>query len=94
MKKSICVLALAVLAAGCEPERGSAKWCQLMEESPASDWSMEDGMTYARYCLVADLAIGSEKWCDRLDKKDKGDWTADEAKSYARHCVIRMGGEE
>ena len=94
MKKQICLLVLVLAIAGCEPERGSAKWCDAMEAASTSDWSMEDGITYARYCLVPDLAIGSEKWCDRLSKKDKGDWTADEATSFARHCVIRLGEDE
>ena len=82
------ILSIAVVA--CAPEKGSVSWCKIMDGGPKSEWSLDDGVTYAKYCLVSDLAIGSDKWCERLESKPKGDWTADEVASYARHCVMKM----
>ena len=61
-----------------------------MEDKSKSEWSMDDGMTYAKHCIIPDKEIGSEKWCEKLDEKSAGDWTADEATSYAKHCVVKL----
>lgn len=91
------VPAVLGLLGACAPEPGSERWCEVMGDTPKSNWSMDDGVTYAKHCIVGDTAIGSDAWCARLEKKPKGDWTADEATSYARYCVVKMpdtgGGE-
>ncbi len=38
--------------AGCEPEVGSDRWCERMDERPAGDWSANDAMEYARHCVL------------------------------------------
>ncbi len=87
----LSTLALAVsalLLAACEPEPGSTKWCEAMAEKPKSEWTLEDGKTYATHCIIDSTTIGSEAWCEKLEEKDKEDWTAGEAADYAKHCVI------
>lgn len=88
--KRYCLIMATLFVASCAPEEGSVRWCQVMDERPKAEWSLDDGVTYAKYCLVSDRAIGSEKWCEKLEGKPKGDWTADEVASYARHCVMKM----
>ncbi len=80
--------ATALLLAACEPEPGTEAWCEAMSEKPKSEWSFEDGKTYASRCVIDSRTIGSEEWCADLEKKDKEDWTAGEAADYAKHCVL------
>ena len=94
MKKTIAVLGLLVLITACAPEPGSMHWCDAMDDKPKSGWSLDDGMTYTKHCLIDDLAIGSDKWCEKLDKKPKGEWEVDEAASYARYCVVTVPKNE
>ena len=78
----------ALFLAACEPEPGTEAWCEVMSETPKSEWSFEDGKMYASRCVIDSRTIGSEEWCNNLEDKDKEDWTAGEAKDYAQHCVI------
>lgn len=87
----LLITALAVSAmilTACAPEPGSEPWCEAMEEKPKTEWSLEDGKTYASRCVIDSRTIGSQAWCEKLEKKDKEDWTAGEAKDYARYCVL------
>ena len=36
----------------CEPEVGSEAWCEAMEEKPRGDWTVNEGVDYARHCIV------------------------------------------
>ena len=82
------LLLLGALAAGCEPEVGSARWCDQLGAKPKTDWSLSEAADYARHCLVEATEVGSERWCRKLADKPKAQWSADEAASYAKHCLI------
>jgi hypothetical protein len=87
--RRLALLAPAILVlAACEPKPGTAKWCQALEDKPKSEWSLEDGKTYASRCVIDSRTIGSQEWCEKLEEKAKEDWTAGEAADYAKHCVI------
>ncbi len=42
----------ALLLGGCEPEVGSEAWCELMEEKPKGDWTMNAAADYAKHCVL------------------------------------------
>ncbi len=84
----ILLLSLAALLAACAPEPGTERWCAMMDEKSKSDWTLDEGKTYASRCVFESRTIGSEEWCEDLEKKDKEDWTTGEAADYAKHCVI------
>lgn len=84
----LALIPAAFVLAACEPEPGTAKWCAAMKEKSKTEWSLEEGKTYASRCVIDSRTIGSEEWCAKLEEKDKEDWTAGEAADYARHCVI------
>lgn len=88
MRRIALIAFTALLLTACEPEPGTAKWCAAMDEKPKSEWSFDEGKTYASRCVLDSRTIGSEEWCKKLEEKDKEDWTAGEAKDYAQHCVI------
>jgi len=46
------VLTIGALAAGCAPEVGSERWCEKMQDTPRGDWSANDALDYARYCIL------------------------------------------
>ena len=56
----IALLISFAALAGCSPEPGSERWCSRMAEKPKSQWSFDDGTTYAKHCIVSDYTIGSE----------------------------------
>jgi hypothetical protein len=84
----LAVIITALLLAACEPKPGTEKWCAAMDEKSKSEWSFDEGKTYASRCVVDSRTIGSEEWCAKLEEKDKEDWTTGEAADYAKHCVI------
>lgn len=47
---AIALATLAVLS-GCEPEVGSARWCDAMREKPRGDWTANEALDFARHCL-------------------------------------------
>ena len=52
-KNYLMGLMFAVLAlAGCAPEVGSDRWCQMMQEKPKGDWSSNEGMDYLKHCVA------------------------------------------
>ena len=46
------LLAGGLLLAACAPEVGSERWCKMMDETPAGDWSMNDAADYAKHCVI------------------------------------------
>lgn len=46
------LLVFAAGLAGCEPEVGSERWCERMDETPRADWSANDALEYARHCVI------------------------------------------
>ena len=86
--RKLVLIPIVLLLSACEPEPGTAKWCEAMQEKPKTEWSIEDGKTYASRCVIDSRTIGSKEWCEKLEEKDKEDWTAGEAADYAKHCVI------
>ena len=82
------VLCCAVALSACTAEPGSEKWCAQLNDKPKSEWSLDEGKTYASRCVIESRTIGSKAWCENLDDKPKSDWTAGEAADYAKHCVI------
>ncbi len=86
--RAFIILGCASALAACSVEPGTEKWCEQMSEKPKSEWTMEDGKTYASRCVIDSRTIGSEEWCAKLDEKPKGEWTTSEAGDYAKHCVM------
>ena len=84
----LIILGCASLLAACSVEPGSEAWCEQMDAKSKSEWTLEDGTTYASHCVIDSRTIGSDEWCAKLDEKPKGDWTASEAADYAKHCVM------
>jgi len=50
----VTLLTAAVLAsiAGCAPEVGSERWCEQMRDKPRGDWSTNEALDFARYCIL------------------------------------------
>jgi hypothetical protein len=84
----------AIVLVGCEPEVGSARWCDAMKKQSAADWSLREAGDFARHCVLPTTTVGSKAWCEALEKTPKGDWTAGQITDYAQHCVIGGGDEE
>ena len=83
--------AVAALAmGGCTPRVGSDAWCADMNDKPKGEWTLDEGKSYAKYCV---LGMNSEKWCEELEQKPKGDWTANEAAEYAKSCLLDRGSD-
>lgn len=53
MKKILLfgLFASTVLMNGCSPEVGSKAWCELLDETPKGDWSMNEATDYAKHCI-------------------------------------------
>ncbi len=89
MMKKIALLMLSALAlTACDNEVGSTGWCQDMREKPKNDWTAQNAVDFAKFCLFQE-EIGTEQWCKNMDAKPKGDWSANEATSYAKHCIFQ-----
>ena len=88
-----CGAALAlgiVLTSACSPEIGSEAWCHQMDQTPKSDWSLNQAGQYAKSCVIPlPGKIGSEKWCSELQRKPPADWSANDAKNFASQCLLR-----
>lgn len=54
MKKIILPFAMLCLVAGCAPEVGSKKWCEILEEKPKGDWTANELKDYTKHCLFRD----------------------------------------
>lgn len=53
MKRMPMLLLLATLSlAGCEPEVGSAAWCEKMEKKDKVDWTAREAADYMKYCVL------------------------------------------
>jgi hypothetical protein len=37
---------------GCAPEVGSERWCELMRDTPRGDWSTNNALDFARFCVL------------------------------------------
>jgi hypothetical protein len=55
IRKFLVLLSVPLAAAwlgGCAPEVGSERWCEAMRDTPRGDWSANDALDYARYCVL------------------------------------------
>ncbi|MDH4107737.1 MAG: DUF3012 domain-containing protein [Gammaproteobacteria bacterium] len=43
---------VALALAACEPEVGSDAWCKNMEDKPKGDWTANEAVDYAKYCVM------------------------------------------
>jgi hypothetical protein len=41
----------AWVLAGCAPEPGSERWCEMMRDTPRGDWSANDALEFAQSCV-------------------------------------------
>ena len=87
MRLTVPIVSILLLSA-CSVEPGSEQWCAQMEDKSKTEWTFDEGTTYASHCLIDSMTIGSESWCAELEDKPKADWTAGEAADYAKHCVM------
>src|SRR5690606_21000994 len=46
------LLPLTALFGGCAPEVGSEAWCEALAEKPRGDWTANEGLDYARHCII------------------------------------------
>ena len=51
--KSTLTAALLLALAGCAPEVGSKKWCEMMQEKPKGEWSMNEAGDFAKHCIFS-----------------------------------------
>ena len=86
--RALIAMTIILLLTGCSADPGSESWCRQMEEKSKTDWTVDEGLTYGKHCLLDSQTIGSDAWCDALKNKDKGDWTNEDNVNYAKHCVI------
>ena len=86
--RTLVILGSVLLLSACSAEPGSEKWCTAMKEKSKTEWTLEEGKTFASHCILDSRTIGSEEWCADLKGKPKGEWTADEAAGFAKHCVM------
>ncbi len=40
------------LLAGCAPEVGSARWCEVMKGKSRGDWTANEALEFARSCVL------------------------------------------
>ncbi|MEM7001511.1 MAG: DUF3012 domain-containing protein [Pseudomonadota bacterium] len=52
MSKSSCLVLLVGLLASCAPEVGSEAWCDAMAEKPKGDWTVNEGIDFAKHCVI------------------------------------------
>lgn len=52
MKRRLLLLGFVVILAACNPEVGSQRWCEKMEDKPEGDWTFTEAKNYAKYCLL------------------------------------------
>ena len=83
----LSILAL-LFVASCAPRVGSARWCEKMKDTPASEWSISDARDFAGHCVLPGTTIGSDRWCEGMRKLPKADWSANQATDFARYCVV------
>ncbi|MDF2152596.1 DUF3012 domain-containing protein [Vibrio sp. CAU 1672] len=86
MKKLVMLLVGLTLTA-CQSEVGTESWCDQMRSTPKGEWTAENAVDFAQYCILQN-SVGSEQWCEDMQEKPKGDWTANEAASYTKHCIF------
>ncbi len=48
---AVCGAAFELFAVACSPEVGSEAWCEKMSEKPSGDWSVNEGVDYAKHCV-------------------------------------------
>ena len=89
--RGVCLALAWLWFAGCSPRVGSDAWCADMKEKPKGEWTLDEGKSYAKYCV---LGMNSERWCEALEEKPKGDWTAREAAEYAKSCLLDRDAAE
>ena len=47
----ISLLSILSLLIGCSPTIGSKEWCQDMREKPKGDWTANEAVDFAKYCV-------------------------------------------
>jgi len=86
--KALIAVTIGLLLSACSAEPGSERWCAQMSDKSKSDWTIDEGLTYGKHCLIDSQTIGSDEWCENLKDKDRSDWTNEENLDFAKHCVI------
>lgn len=87
MKKWALILIAAASLAACSDSVGTKSWCKSMESTAKADWTAQDAVNYAKYC-VFDNAVGSKSWCNSMKDKPKGDWTGNETLDFSKYCLF------
>jgi hypothetical protein len=56
IKKCVCVVLLGgvvLMLSGClAAEVGSERWCNNMKEKPKTDWTVNEGIDFAKHCII------------------------------------------
>jgi hypothetical protein len=52
MKKLFLTAAVTTLLVACTPEVGTEKWCEMMDDKPNCDWSVNEATDYAKHCVM------------------------------------------
>jgi hypothetical protein len=50
----VVMAGLLVSLAACAPEVGSKRWCTMMRDKPRGDWTANEALDFARYCVLDD----------------------------------------
>ena len=49
---ALTVISLMITGlAGCSPEVGSEKWCDMMKDKPKGDWTANEATDYTKHCI-------------------------------------------
>ncbi|MCL9780161.1 DUF3012 domain-containing protein [Vibrio sp. S4M6] len=87
MKKLLFVILATLALSACTDSVGSVNWCNQLKEKPKSEWTTDNAVNFAKYCVFQN-EVGSKSWCKDMSNKPKGDWTGNEAVDYAKYCVF------
>jgi hypothetical protein len=52
MARTAAIVTCVLVASACEPEVGSERWCEMMRAKPRGDWSTNEALDFARYCIL------------------------------------------
>ena len=52
MKKLFLAASAAMFLVACTPEVGTEKWCEMMDDKPNGDWSVNEATDYAKHCVM------------------------------------------
>jgi hypothetical protein len=50
--RMVVIAGLLASLAACAPEVGSKRWCAMMRDKQRGDWTANEALDFARYCVL------------------------------------------